>query len=168
MNPMKKIRVAKVTLNIGVGEPGDKLEKAFSLLKKLTGKKPVKTKTNKRLPEFHLRPGLEIGCKVTLRGKGAVELLKKLLSAVDDKLKGSQFDNHGNVSFGIKEYIYIPDVRYDPKIGIIGLDVCVTLERPGYRIKRRTYHRSKMSNLHQIKKEEAIEFFKKEFGVEIE
>ncbi len=168
MSVMKNIRIEKITLNIGAGKDHAKLEKGITLLKNITGLMPVKTITSKRIPEWGLRPGLPIGCKLTLRGKKAIEILKRLLDAKDFKLKTSQFDNNGNVSFGIHEYIDIPGVRYDPKIGIIGLEVCVTLERPGYRIKRRKNKRKKISKKHRISKEEATEFMKKSFNLKLE
>ena len=165
---MKEIRIEKITLNIGVGEAGDKLENAFNLVKRMTNKKPVKTYAKKRVPNWNVRPGLPIGVKVTLRGKEAEELLKKLFKAVDDKVKLSQFDENGNLSFGVKEYIHIPGVKYDPKIGIYGMDVCVTLERPGYRIKRRRYLNRKVGKKHKITKEEASKFFEEKFGIKVE
>ena len=164
---MREIRIEKLTLNIGVGEAGDKLENAFNLMKRITNRKPVKTYAKKRVPNWNIRPGLPIGVKVTLRGKEAEELLKRLFKAVD-KIKMSQFDNDGNLSFGIKEYIHIPGVKYDPHIGIYGMDVCVTLERPGYRVKRRRYLNRKIGKKHKITKEEAAKFFEEKFGVKVE
>lgn len=161
MNIMRNIRIEKVTLNVGAGKDQVKLEKGLSLLKNITGLRPVKTFTSKRIPEWGLRPGLPIGCKLTLRGGKSAEILKRLLDAKDFKLKMSQFDNNGNVSFGIHEYIDIPGVKYDPNIGIMGLEVCVTLERPGFRIKK------KIPKRHRIKKEEAIEFMKKDFNLKV-
>ena len=121
MNPMKKISVEKITLNFGAGKDQKLLEKGSKLLKNLTGIKPVKTTTQKRIPGWGLRPGLSIGCKITLRGKKADELLIRLVKAKDNQLKPSCFDNNGNVSFGIHEYIDIPKSEYDPDIGIIGI-----------------------------------------------
>ena len=63
MNKMREIRIGKVTLNIGVGESGDKLDKAVSLLKEISGSNPVKTKTMKRIPTWNIRPKLNIGTK---------------------------------------------------------------------------------------------------------
>ena len=165
MNSMKNIRIEKVTLNCGVGEAGDKLDKAMRLLEQITGKKPVKTTTMRRIPTWGIRPNLAIGCKVTLRGKEATELLKRLLQAVDNKLSPKKFDKNGNVSFGIEEYILIPGVEYNVEIGIIGLDVCVSLERPGYRVKRRILNKSKIGSKHKITKEEAVEFMLKNFDI---
>ncbi len=164
---MKNIKIEKVTLNIGAGKDQVKLEKGINLLKNITGLTPVKTFTSKRIPEWGLRPGLPIGCKLTLRKVKVIEILKRLLDAKDFKLKNNQFDNNGNVSFGIHEYIDIPGVKYDPKIGIMGLEVCVTLERPGFRIKKKKEGGKKISNKHHITKEEAIDFMKKKFNLTI-
>jgi len=166
-NPMREIKIEKVTLNVGVGETGEKLEKAKILLERISGSKVVKTYAKKRIPSWGLRPGLAIGLKTTLRGKQAEELLKRLFKAVENRVSPSQFDKEGNLSFGIKEYIHIPGIRYDPSLGIIGLDVCVTLMRRGFRVKRRRYRKAKVGKAHRIKPEEAMEFFKSKFGIEV-
>mgnify|MGYP001593180823 FL=1 len=144
MNIMQKIKVEKISLNIGTGGPGVELEKALKLLAKITNKKPVETKTKKRIPTWGLRPDLAIGARVTLRGKEAVELLKRLFNAVDDELPSSKFDNEGNFAFGVPEYINIPGVTYDAALGIVGFEVAVTLQRPGFRIKRRKIKQKKI------------------------
>lgn len=167
MNPMREIKIEKITLNIGAGKDKSRLDNAVVLLKNIAEAKPVKTFTNKRIQEWGLRPGLPIGCKVTLREGSAKKLLVRLLDAKDKKLKGSQFDNNGNISFGIPEYIDIEGVRYDPKIGIMGLEVCITLGRAGYRIRKRRLMKRKISKKHKITKEEAVDFMKKEFDVEV-
>jgi large subunit ribosomal protein L5 len=168
MNAMKEIRVEKVTLNIGTGKPGPELEKALKLLKDLSGKKPVETKTTKRIPTWSLRPGLAIGAKVTLRGKAAEELLGRLLESIDNQLTKKKFDNEGNFSFGIKEYIDIPGTTYNMEIGIIGLEVAVTLSRPGFRIKNRNIRKKKIPRRHRIPKEDAMNFVKEKFKVNFE
>ncbi len=164
-NPMQQIRVEKVTLNIGAGKDQGKLENGIKLLKNITGINPVKTFTQKRIPSWGLRPGLPIGCKITLRNKQAAEMVKKLLEAKDNILTENQFDDYGNIAFGIAEYIDIPAVKYDPKIGIIGLEVCITLQRPGFRIKRRRIKKRKVPKKHGIPKEESIDFMQKNFNV---
>lgn len=167
MNVMQNIRVEKITLNIGVGEAGDRLDKAVSLLKEITGSKPVKTKTMKRIPGWNIRPKLTIGTKVTLRGKKSIELLGRLLKSVDNKIPEKKFDVNGNLSFGIKEYINIPGVEYKPEIGIIGFEVAVTLERPGFRVKKRILKNSSIGLKHKINKEQSMNFMKKNFNIEI-
>ncbi len=166
-NVMRQIRIGKVVLNIGVKDPVVESEKAYRLLEKITGKKPVKTKATKKARTFGIRKNLPIGAKVTVRGKEAEELLKELLQAVEMKLKPSCFDNEGNVNFGIKEYLDIPKMKYDPSIGVFGMNVCVQLERPGFRVKRRRLKRAKVGKNHRIKKEEAMDFMIKKFGVKI-
>jgi len=163
---MRKIRIEKVVLNIGIGESGEKLEKAKNLLEQLTEKKAILTKT-KRRTTFGVSKGKEIGTKVTLRKDEATEILKRLLATKDNKLSPKCFDKNGNFSFGIHEHIDIPGVKYDPKIGILGMDVCVTLERPGFRVKKKRITKP-VGKKHRISKEEAIEFIKKNFGITIE
>jgi len=165
MNTMKKIKVAKVTLNIGAGKSEEVLKKGISLLQKLSPLNPVKTITKKRIPGWGLRPGLTIGCKVTVR-KNTIDLLKKLLVAKENTLSVKNFDSQGNFSFGIPEYIDIEGLEYDPDLKIMGLEVAVTLERPGFRIKKRKIFPKKIGTSHQITKDEAIEFVKT-LGVEV-
>lgn len=165
MNTMKSIRIEKITLNIGCGGAGEKLDKAKKLLEFLTEKKVVITTTRSRT-SFGMAKGRPIGCKVTLRGKNAEEFLKKALSAVDSKLSKNIFDKHGSFSFGIKEHIDIPGIRYDPEIGIFGMDVCVTLERPGFRVKRKKFP-GKIGKKHLIYPEEAMEWVVKNYKVEL-
>jgi len=167
MNPMREIRIEKITVNIGIGEAGEKLEKAMKLLKNITGQKAIQTKSKKRIPTWSLRPGLPIACKVTLRKKLAEETLIRLLKAVENNLKPNCFDKFGNFSFGVPEYIDIPGVEYDVEIGIIGLEVAVTLERQGYRIKKRKINKKKIPSKHLISKKEAMEFVKEKFNVKL-
>lgn len=167
MNKMKEIRVAKITLNIGAGKNQEVLKKGLKLLRNITGEKPVETITNKRLAAWGLRPGLPIGCKVTLRKEKAVEVLKSLLKAKENILKDTQFDENGNVSFGIHEYIDIPDIKYDPEIGIMGFEICVSLERAGYRIKRRRLQKKRIPLKHRVNNKEAMEFMKNNFNVQV-
>ena len=162
---MKEIKIEKVTLNIGTGGPGDRLEKGMKLLNKITGMKAVPTTTNERIPTWEIRPGLQIGCKVTVRGKKAEELLGRLIKADQDKVTSLKFDVHGNFSFGIHEYIDIQGVPYDSTIGIIGLNVAVTLERAGFRVKKRNLRQRKIPARHKITKEEAINFINQKYSL---
>ena len=167
MNPMREIKLDKITINIGIGSETAKLDKSMNLLQTITESKPVKTITQKRIPTWGVRPGLPIGCKVTLRGKKAEDLLKRLFASVGDTLSYRKFDIHGNLSFGIKEYIDIPGVKYDPDIEIIGLEVAITLRRPGFRIKNRKIQPKKIPTRHRISKEDAVSFVKQKFSVNI-
>lgn len=165
-NPMRKIVVEKVTLNCGCGTDHSRLEKSVKLLQIISGKKPIQTKTNLRVANWGLRKGLPIGTKVTLRGKAANEIIPRLLYALDNQLGENNFDTNGNISFGIRECIDIQGVEYDPKIGIIGLQVTITLARPGFRVKRRAIATGKLGAHHKITKTEAMQFAKDELKVE--
>lgn len=165
MTAMRDIRIEKLTINIGCGNDANKLERAKSLLSKLIDKKIVITKTLDR-NTFGGSKGKPIGCKVTLRKKDAEEFLEKALEAVEHKLKKRIFDDQGNFSFGVKEHIDIPGVKYDPDVGIMGMDVCVTLERPGYRVKKKRMG-ARLGKNHIIKPKEAMEWAIQKYKVEI-
>ena len=167
MNPMREIRLEKVVLNIGVGEGGEKLAKAEKVLETIVGQKPSRTYAKESVRDWKIKRGEPIGCIATLRGELATKVLKRLFDAVDRKIKADSFDDCGNFSFGIKEHIDIPGVTYDPEVGMFGMDVCVALERPGYRIKRRSRLFRPIPQSHKITKEEAINFIREKFGVEV-
>jgi len=164
---MRKIKIEKVTLNVGTGKDQVLLGKAEKLIASLTGIPPVKTITQKRIAAWGLRPGLPIGCKLTLRGEQASTLIPRMLAAKEFKLNEDNFDENGNVSFGIPEYIDIKDAKYDPEIGIIGLQCSITLERPGFRIKRRKLLKRTVPLHHRIPRQDAIKFMKEQFNVKL-
>lgn len=163
---MRKIRIEKVTLNIGCGDDKEKIERASKLLQILTDRKPTITKS-KRRSTFGVTKGKPLGVMVTLRRKEAEEFFKKAIEGVEKKLKASCFDSSGNFNFGIKEYIDIPGVKYSHDVGMMGFDVAVTLERPGFRIKRRKMQQKQISKKHKITIEESKEWVKNTFGVDV-
>lgn len=167
MNIMQKIRVDKVTLNIGAGKDQKVLDKGTKLLKSLTGIEPVKTKTDKRIQGWGLRPGLPIGAKITLRGEDALKMIPRILYAKDNILQESHFDNNGNISFGLPEYVDIKDAKYDTEIGMMGLQATITLKRPGFRIKNRKKQPARIPEKHRISQEQAIEFMKENYKIKI-
>lgn len=167
MNPMREIRIEKVTLNMGAGEGGDKLMKAEKVLGEITGRKPVRTFAKKTIRDFGIRQGDPVGCKITLRGEAAAATLKRLLEAMEKRLNKAAFDDQGNFSFGIKEHIDISGVKYDPEVGIFGMDVNAALCRPGYRIKYRRREMRGIPKAHRITKDEAVSFISEKFGVQV-
>ena len=166
-NPMRSLRISKLTLNFGAGKNPQLLERGMLLLEKVAGVPPVQTKTQKRIPNWNLRPGLPIGAKITVRGKRAEELLAKLLTAKHEGLSVRNFDENGNLSFGVPEYIEISGMKYDPEIGMLGFEASVTIERPGYRIKRRRLFPRKIPTQHQVTKEDSIAFVTEKYGIAV-
>lgn len=166
-HPMLQPRIEKVVVNISVGKSGEPLEKATRVLKELTGQTPSKRKANTTIRDFGIRQGEPIACIVTLRKQQTIEFLKKVLPVIDNKISGSCFDKRGNFAFGLKEHIEIAGVKYDPEIGIFGMDICVSLTRPGYRVRNRRKKDAKIGSKHILAPEEAKVFVKDTLGVEI-
>jgi large subunit ribosomal protein L5 len=165
---MKRISVDKIVINIGVGKSGEPIEKAKKALLELTGQQPAVRGAKKTVRDFGIHKGEPIGTIVTLRREPALEFLRRVIAAKRNVLKASSFDNYGNISLGIHEHIDIPGTKYNPEIGIFGMDVNVVLSRPGYRIAKKSRKTAQIGRTHRINKEEAIDFFKQEFGAEVE
>jgi large subunit ribosomal protein L5 len=162
-NEIRKIKIDKVVLNIG--GTGEKLDRGFKLLEILTGKKPIKIKATKRIPAWAVRPGMEVGTKTTLRGSEAEKIIKKLLPAINNTLKEKQIRKNF-FSFGIHEYIEIPDIEYIREVGIMGLEVTVVFARAGKRVERKKTKQGKAKRL-SISPEEIEEFIKTKFKTTI-
>jgi len=161
-NPTRKIRIEKVVLS--VGGTAEQLEKGVKLLKIITGRNPSKRKSHKRIPAFGVRPKLEVGAVVTIR-KDVNEVVKRVLTAIDNKLKRKQISVN-NFSFGIKEYIEIPGMEYQRDIGILGLDVTIVFKRAGRRVGIRKIKPGKIPIRQRISKEEIIKFMEENFQTE--
>lgn len=164
---MLKPRIEKVVVNLNVGKSGEPLEKASKVLKELTDQAPVKKKAKKTIRDFGVRQGEPIACVVTLRKEKAVDFLKKVLPVFENKIARSCFDKQGNFAFGIKEHIEIAGVKYDPDVGIFGMDVCVSMGRPGYRVKTRRKGKTQLGSKHVLTPEESVVFVKETLGVEV-
>ena len=165
---MKKISIDKIVLNMGVGKSGDEIEIAKRALDQITGKKSCSRNAKETQRDWGIRKGEPIGVSVTVRGEDAITLLKRLLDAKGDIVKGKSFDNFGNYSFGINEHIDIPGVKYEPQIGILGLGISITLSRPGFGIRKRSKHKASVGKSHIITSQEAKDYLVKEFGVTVE
>jgi large subunit ribosomal protein L5 len=165
--PMLKPRIEKVVVNLNVGKPGEPLEKASRVLKELTDQEPVKKKAKKTIRDFGVREGDPIAAVVTLRKQKAVDFLKKVFPVVDNQISRSSFDKQGNFAFGLKEHIEIAGVKYDPDVGIFGMDICVTMVRPGYRVKTRRRKTARVGRKHVLTPEESVVFVKQTMGVEV-
>jgi large subunit ribosomal protein L5 len=165
---MKRIKVHKVVINIGVGRSGEPIDKAKNALLELTNQRPAVRGAKKTVRDFGIHKGEPIGVVVTLRREPAIEFLKRVIAARKNVLRASSFDNYGNISVGIHEHIDIPGTKYNPEIGIFGMDVNIVLNRPGYRVARKSRRSARIGKTHRINREEAIQFFKEEYGVEVE
>ena len=168
MNPIKAPSVDKITVHIGTGESGERLSTAEKLLETIVKQKTVRANAKKTIPTYNIKKHEPIGCKVTLRGNKAAEFLKTAFKINENKLSESQFDNNGNFSFGIEEHTDFPGMKYDPSIGIFGMDINVALKRPGYRISKRNVETHKIPTNHRLTKEDAISFVKEKYGVEVD
>lgn len=160
-------KIEKVTINIGVGEAGERLNKAESVLKSLTGQKPIQTLSRTTNKDWSIREQMPIGCKVTLRGKIAVDFLTEALNTRENKMAEYSFDDEGNLSFGIPDHTLFKSQKYDPNIGIFGMDICITMEKPGFRIKRKRIARGKIPHRYRVKREETMKYFTDKFKVEV-
>ncbi|QZX99954.1 50S ribosomal protein L5 [Halobaculum rubrum] len=162
---MREPRIEKVVVHMGVGQGGRELANGEEILEEITGQETVRTTAKRAIGEFEIRPGDPIGAKVTLRGEDADEFLETALELAD--LSVSQFDDTGNVSFGVAEHTEFPSQEYDPQIGIYGLDVTVTLTRPGYRVSQRNKVTRSIPSGHRMSVDDAVAFLEREFDLEV-
>ncbi len=167
MNVMLEPRVDKVVVHVGVGESGQRLVNAETILKAITHQTPVRSIAKKTLPNFGIKKREPIGAKLTLRGQAAEDFLATALKAAGNSLKSSSFDEQGNFSFGIEEHTDFPGMKYDPEIGIFGMDVSVAMKRAGYRIARRRVCQKKLPQRQRLNKTDTMDFVQKKFSVQI-
>jgi large subunit ribosomal protein L5 len=164
---MRSLRVTKVVVNIGVGQAGERLEKAESVLKTLTKRAPVRTISRGTVRDWGTREGMPIGCKVTLRGEEAETFVKRALWPRNNRVAEWSFDKEGNLQFGIADHTSLEGQKYNPDIGVFGMDVSVVVERPGFRIKRRRLLTRKVPAKHRVDRQESIAFLKEKFKLEV-
>lgn len=164
---MLQPRIEKVVVNLNIGKSGEPLEKATRVLNEISGQTPYKAKAKKSIRDWGVRQGEPIACVVTLRREKGITFLKKVLPVIDNKISKRSFDEIGNFAFGLKEHIDIPGVKYDPDIGIFGMDVCVSVNRPGQRIKTRRKQTKRVGKKHLLTSEESIKYVQQILGVEI-
>jgi len=162
---MRTPSIEKVVVHMSVGEGGRELQNAQSILEEIAGQESVQTLAKRTVQEFNIREGDPIGAKTTLRGDDAHEFLETALPLTE--LSISQFDDTGNFSFGVAEHTEFPSQEYDPQIGIYGLDVTVTLVRPGYRVSQRDKASRSIPSGHQMTTDDAASYVESTFDVEV-
>ncbi|MHA1220383.1 MAG: 50S ribosomal protein L5 [Candidatus Heimdallarchaeota archaeon] len=168
-NVMRKPQVVTLILHSNVGQSGEALERVRKILESIGNMKSVETRAKRTFREFGIREGEPIGALLTIRDqKKIMVLIPKLLDVKDFKIMRKSFDHDGNFAFGIQEHIDIQGTRYEPDLGVTGLDVLFKLERPGYRVKRRFRSPKKIPMRHRISKEEAIAFAETELGIVVD
>ncbi|WP_054251585.1 50S ribosomal protein L5 [Neofamilia massiliensis] len=133
-NVMQVPKLEKVVVNIGVGEAKDNpktLESAVRDLTTITGQKPVVTRAKKSIANFKIREGMNLGCKVTLRGEKMYEFLDKLMNIALPRVRDfrgvsdKSFDGRGNYSLGLKEQLIFPEIEYDDIDTLRGMNIVV-------------------------------------------
>lgn len=166
-NPMKQLKIGKVVVNISVGASGEPLDNAMTILRQITGQEPCQRVAKQTIRQWGIRRSEPMACIITLRGERADAFLQRAFQAIGNRVNPRSFDKNGNFAFGIREHIDIPDTRYDPNLGIIGMDVNVTLERPGYRVSRRKRAQSKVGSAHRVTPKESMTFIAEKYGVKV-
>merc|ERR1712177_98436 len=161
-NKMREIKIEKLILNLCTGEGGDKLTKAAKVLEDLTDQKPVESKARYTVRTFGIRRNEKIAVHVTVRGAKAEEILERGLKVKEYELRKRNFSETGNFGFGISEHIDL-GIKYDPAIGIYGMDFYCCMTRPGERVAKRRRCKSKIGAGHLIRQEETLKWFKNRF-----
>jgi len=167
MGTMRDIYISKVVINMGTGSDSNLHDNAVKMLNIISQAKPADSISKKRNPAFKVSKGQKIGAFVTLRGEKAMAIAQRLFNAVDNRIKASNISTN-SVNFGIKEYIDISGIKYDPKIGMLGMNVNIAFSRAGMRVMLRKAKRAIVPAKHSIiSKDEIKDYIKNKFNVEV-
>lgn len=168
MNPMDQVRLEKVTVNMSFAGRQERQNAAVTVLQSLTNQKPVVVRAKKTVRDFGVHKGEPMAAVTTLRGKAAEEFLKRALAAVNRRIKATSFDGRSTYNFGISEHITIPGTKYVPELGIFGMNIAITLSKPGRRVAVRRNDPRPIPPKKFVSRQEAEEFMTKNFEVSFE
>ncbi|GCA62252.1 ribosomal protein L5 [Kipferlia bialata] len=164
---MRNIKIDKLVIHCRVGESGDRLTKAAKVLEQISGQTPVFSKAKVTIRQFGIRRNERISARVTIRGAKARDILEKALAVKEYSLKEQNFSDTGNFGFGIDEHIDLAGSKYDPSIGIFGMDFFVVTTRPGQRVAVRKRRQNRMGLSQRVTRKDSIEWTKSEFDLEV-
>lgn len=161
-NPMKAVKIQKLCINTNVKPKEGKLEKAIAVLKQITGQEPFVSKSRLTIRGWGIRRNEKISASVTVKGEKAKHLLEEALKVKEFELPQSCFSNNGCFGFGLEEHIDL-GIKFDPNIGIFGLNYFVVLEKPGTRVSKRKRCVSKVGKKQRVVQDEAKDWFTKTY-----